>query len=88
MTKKSKEVQKQSTSESQNNKLSITNISTLNARRSPKGAKYQTYTNVPENGNPNLDMKYGSFIGGEGVSFQPGNNDSNVMVTSMGGAIK
>ena len=66
------------------------NITTLNARRSPKGVgQYQTYTNVPEQGNLALDqpMNYGSFMGVEAQSYQVG-NDSNVMVTSMGGNIK
>ena len=44
---------------------------------------------MPEQGNLALDqpMNYGSFMGVEAQSYQVG-NDSNVMVTSMGGNIK
>ena len=65
------------------------NIRTLNPRKSPQGGMYQTYTNLPEASGMAYEhpMNYGSYIAQEGTAF-PNANDSNVMVTSMGGQIK
>ena len=64
------------------------NIRTLNARRSPGQGGYQTYTNAHEQSLPyEQPVQYASFIGPDGNAY-PAQNDSNVMVTSMGGQIK
>ena len=63
------------------------NIRTLNARRSPKGGRYQTFTNVQDQVNLGLDqpMQYGSFMQqGDGSGYEMGNN-SGVMISSLGG---
>ena len=65
------------------------NIRTANVRRSPRGGVYQTYTNI-EQGNIAMDqpMQYSGFIQGPEPNYQIGSNDSNVMISSMGGQIR
>ena len=58
------------------------NIRTLNARKSPKGAVYQTFTNLPEN-SPEGQIPYNN----ESNSYQVG-NDSNIVITTMGGQFR
>ena len=58
------------------------NIRTLNARKSPKGAVYQTFTNLPEN-SPEGQIPYNN----ESSSYQVG-NDSNIVITTMGGQFR
>ena len=61
------------------------NIRTLNERKSPKGAIYQTYTNLPENINNSIEGQI--IYNNESNSYQVG-NDSNIVITTMGGQFR
>ena len=61
------------------------NIRTLNERKSPKGAIYQTYTNLPENINSSIEGQI--IYNNESNSYQVG-NDSNIVITTMGGQFR
>ena len=65
------------------------NMRTANVRRSPRGGVYQTYTNI-EQGNIAMEqpMHYSGLYPGSEPPYQMGSNDSNVMISSMGGQIR
>ena len=65
------------------------NIRTANVRRSPRGGVYQTYTNI-EQGNIAMEppMQYSGIFQGSEPPYQMGSNDSNVIISSMGGQNK